>query len=73
MSERLGRSISADAFRQQVSRGKRMMAELILTAIAGTIADASAEDVETELVELGLMTFVRDYLPGDWRTTFFGG
>jgi len=71
-SKRLSRPISADAFRQQVRRGKKQMAELILIAVAGTIADASAEDVEAELIELGLMAFVRDYLPGDWRTTYFG-
>jgi DNA-directed RNA polymerase specialized sigma24 family protein len=71
-SERLARPISADNFRQQVKRGKRQMAELILTAVAGTIAAATPDDVEAELTELGLMSFVRDYLPGDWRTTFFG-
>jgi hypothetical protein len=69
---RLARAISPDAFRQQVKRGKRMMAELILTAVAGTIVSVSADDVEAELIELGLMEFVRDYLPADWRTSFFG-
>ena len=29
------------------------------------------EGVQAELVELGLMKFVRDYLPADWRTKFF--
>jgi len=72
-SERLGRPVSAEAFRQQVSRGKRKMAELILTEVAETVANATADDVEAELVELGLMKFVRDYLPADWRTTFFSG
>jgi DNA-directed RNA polymerase specialized sigma24 family protein len=70
-SERLGRAVTAEAFRQQVSRGKRKMAELILTEVAETVADATAADVEAELVELGLMAFVRDYLPTDWRTKFF--
>jgi hypothetical protein len=70
-SEKLGRAVTAEAFRQQVSRGKRRMAELILTEIAETVADATAADVEAELVELGLMKFVRDYLPADWRTKFF--
>ncbi len=69
--ERIGRAVTAEAFRQQVSRGKRKMAELILTEVAETVADATAADVEAELVELGLMAFVRDYLPADWRTKFF--
>lgn len=70
-SERLGRSVSAEAFRQQVSRGKRKMAELILTEVAETVGLATAAEVEAELTELGLMPFVRDYLPNDWRTKFF--
>jgi hypothetical protein len=70
-AERLGRPVTAEAFRQQVSRGKRKMAELILTEVAETVANATAADVEAELVELGLMAFVRDYLPADWRRKFF--
>jgi hypothetical protein len=73
VSERIGRPVTAEAFRQQVRRGKRLMAERILIEVSGTIAGASAADVEAELTELGLMGFVRDYLPADWRTTFFGG
>jgi DNA-directed RNA polymerase specialized sigma24 family protein len=73
VSEKLGRPITAEAFRQQVRRGKKQMAERILTEVAGTIAGATADDVEAELTELGLIGYVRDYLPADWRTTFFGG
>lgn len=72
VSEKIGRSVTAEAFRQQVRRGKKLMAERILTEVAGTIAGATAADVEAELTELGLMHFVRDYLPADWRTSFFG-
>jgi hypothetical protein len=71
VSERIGRAVTAEAFRQQVRRGKKLMAERILTEVAGTIADATAADVEAELTELGLMKFVADYLPADWRATFF--
>lgn len=70
-AERLGRAVTAEAFRQQVSRAKKRMAELILTEVAETVANATADDVEAELVELGLMKFVRSYLPADWRTKFF--
>lgn len=73
VAERLGRPVTPEAFRQQVRRGKLLMAELILTEVARTMAAATADDIEAELKELGLMAFVRDYLPGDWRTTYFGG
>lgn len=72
VSERIGRPVTAEAFRQQVRRGKKLMAERILTEVAGTIAHATAADVEAELTELGLMKFVANYLPTDWRTTYFG-
>ena len=72
VAERLGRAVSPEAFRKQVSRGKRLMAELILREVAATVDDASADDVEAELTELGLMRYVRDYLPDDWRDQFFG-
>ncbi len=71
VSRRIGRTVSAEAFRQQVRRGKKLMAERILTEVAGTIAGATAADVEAELTELGLMRFVADYLPAEWRITFF--
>jgi len=72
LTKLLGRPITAEAFRQQISRGKRMMAEQILSEVAGTIAGATAADVEAELVELGLMALVCDFLPPDWQKTFFG-
>lgn len=71
VSQRLGRVVSPENFRQQVSRGKRQMAEYILMEVAATIANSKADDVEIELKELGLMQFVEDYLPRGWQTTFF--
>lgn len=72
VGEKLGRAVTPEAFRKQVSRGKRLMAELILCEVAATVGSGTAEDVEAELTELGLMRYVRDYLPDDWRDQFFG-
>lgn len=71
VSERVGRPLAPDAYRKQVSRAKRQMAELILVEVSRTVAVPTADEVEAELSELGLMRFVRDYLPDDWRTRFF--
>lgn len=71
-AEKLSRPVTPEAFRKQVSRGKRMMAELILREVAATMDAATADDVEAELSELGLMRYVREYLPADWREQFFG-
>lgn len=72
VAARTGRPITPEAFRKQVSRAKRLMAEFILLEVARTLGTPTADDVAAELAELGLMRFVRDYLPDDWRTQFFG-
>jgi RNA polymerase sigma factor (sigma-70 family) len=64
--------LTAEAFRKQVSRARRLMAEFILTEVARSIKEPTAADVESELVELGLWPYVASYLPADWRSRFFG-
>jgi RNA polymerase sigma factor (sigma-70 family) len=71
-SERAKRTISAEAFRKQVSRARREMAKLTLEEVSRGIAGATADDVEAELRELGLWGYVAGYLPEDWRTQYFG-
>jgi RNA polymerase sigma factor (sigma-70 family) len=65
-------AITAEAFRKQVSRARRLLAEFILNEVARGLGEATAGDVEGELTELGLWDYVADYLPDDWRTRFFG-
>ena len=71
-SQRAKRTLTAEAFRKQVSRARRLMADIILTEVARSIAAPTAEDVEGELVELGLWNYVAGYLAADWRTRNFG-
>jgi RNA polymerase sigma-70 factor (ECF subfamily) len=71
-SQRAKHPLTAEAFRKQVSRARRQMAEFILQEVARSIAEATPDDVEGELIELGLWNYVEDYLPDDWRTRFFG-
>jgi len=71
-STRAKHTLTPEAFRKQVSRARRLMAEFILHEVARSIAAATADDVEGELVELGLWPYVADYLPDDWRSRFFG-
>lgn len=72
VAERTGRPLTPEAFRKQVSRARRLMAEFILLEVAAGIVPATAESVENELHELGLWAYVRDYLPDDWQSQFFG-
>jgi hypothetical protein len=71
-SKRIKRPITAEAFRKQVSRARRQMAEFIVVEVSRSIEGPTADDVEGELKELGLWAYVEDYLPEDWRTKYFG-
>jgi RNA polymerase sigma factor (sigma-70 family) len=73
VAERTRKPITPEAFRKQVSRARRLMAEFILLEVAASMASPTAESVEGELHELGLWGYVRDYLPDDWREQFFSG
>ena len=58
-----GRPLRADAFRKQLSRARRMFAELLAEEVAATLQQPTAVEIEEELAELGLMSYLRDYLP----------
>jgi hypothetical protein len=67
-SAKVGRLVRSDAFRKQVSRARRHFAELLVAEVAQTLEDPNPEQVEEELIEIGLMEYVRDFLPADWRS-----
>jgi RNA polymerase sigma-70 factor (ECF subfamily) len=62
-SKIVGRSISAEAFRKQLSRARIRFAELLVAEVTQTLEDSTPERVQEELAELGLLVHVRDYLP----------
>lgn len=63
-----GRPMTAEAFRKQLSRSRRLFAELLATEVAQTLDNPTLEQVEEELGDLGLLAYVRDLLPADWHT-----
>lgn len=63
----LGRPIRADAFRKQLSRARRLFAELLVKEVAQTLDFPVPALVEEELAELGLMSYVGQFLPADWH------
>jgi RNA polymerase sigma factor (sigma-70 family) len=64
-----GRTIQAEAFRKQVSRARRLFAELLVAETARTLDDPTPLKVEEELSDIGVMKYVQPYLPPDWRTS----
>ena len=63
-----GKPLRPDAFRKQLSRARRHFAELLVAEVAQTLEDPAPDQVEEELIEIGLMEYVRDFLPADWRS-----
>lgn len=61
-----GHPLRADAYRKQLSRARRLFAEMLLDEIKQTVENPTHGLIEEELIELGLMEYVRDFLPDGW-------
>jgi DNA-directed RNA polymerase specialized sigma24 family protein len=69
VSAKTGRPFQAAALRQQLRRARLRFAQAVLEEIAAGMDDPTPERVEEELQELGLFSYVSDFLPPDWRTS----
>jgi RNA polymerase sigma-70 factor (ECF subfamily) len=56
-SERVGRALRADAFRQQLSRARKLFRRLLAEEVAGTLRNPTDEAVREELADIGLASF----------------
>jgi RNA polymerase sigma factor (sigma-70 family) len=70
LAERLtactGQTTSATTCRKQLNRARRKFAELLLEEVKRTLDDPAPERVRDELIEVGLLPYLRDFLPPDW-------
>jgi hypothetical protein len=62
-STKVGRPIKPDAFRKQLSRARAHFARNLIAIVQQTLVGSSPDDVHEELASLGLLVYVRDYLP----------
>jgi RNA polymerase sigma-70 factor (ECF subfamily) len=60
------RPLSPAAFRKQLSRARNRFARLLVSEVERTLAEPTPLAIREELVDLGLMAFVRDVLPAEW-------
>lgn len=67
-SEVAGHLMRPDAFRKQLSRARRLFAHFLVEEVAQTLQQPTADRIEEELIDLGLMALVRDFLPPNWKT-----
>ncbi len=57
----------ADAARQQLRRARLRFAQLLLEELSRSMKNATPDEIEEDLIDLGLMEYVRPFLPDDWR------
>jgi RNA polymerase sigma factor (sigma-70 family) len=69
VSSALGRPVRSDTMRQHLYRARWRFAQLLIEEVARNVEPPTPEEVEEELIEIGLMEYVRDFLPPDWRKT----
>lgn len=63
----IGKPVQAAAYRQQLRRARLRFAEHLLLAVADSLEQPNPDRVEEELAALGLLPYVVDFLPSDWR------
>lgn len=62
-----GTTYTAANVRQQVHRAKFRFAQLLVEEVAHSLDWPLPDEVEQELIDLGLIKYVREYLPPDWK------
>lgn len=69
-TQRTGYAMNAATYRQQLSRARRLFAESLVREVLAGMHRPTPESVEDELAAMGLMGYVRCYLPRDWPKHF---
>lgn len=67
LAEETGTPYTAPNVRQQLHRAKFKFAQLLVEEIAHSLDWPFPEEVEQELIDLGLIKYVREFLPDDWK------
>ncbi len=67
LAEKTGKPMRADAVRQKLHRAREQFADVLLAEIARGLDPPTPERIEEELVDLGLIELVRDFLPEEWK------
>jgi RNA polymerase sigma factor (sigma-70 family) len=66
LSELIGRTVNAAAYRQQLKRARQRFAEFIIEDITQGLDQPSPNRVQEELIDVGLYEYIRDVLPPNW-------
>lgn len=62
LAARMGRPVSAVAFRKMLSRARAAYTDYLIDAVARSLTNPTREDLEQELIDLGLLSHCREAL-----------
>lgn len=68
LEKETGRKVTAAAAHQSMHRARFLFAQYLVEEVGKSLTEPTAEAVEDEVAELGLIKYVRDVMPADWRT-----
>ncbi len=68
LSKKAGQKVTGAAVRQSMRRARFLFAQYLVGEVAQSLDQPTPETVEEELAELGLIKYVSDFMPADWRT-----
>lgn len=63
LAKRTGKSLRPDAYRKQLSRARRLFAMMLVDEVSATVHPRTEENIIEELADLGLLKYVREFLP----------
>jgi hypothetical protein len=63
LAAQTGRPFTADNVRKQFERARRLFAGLLLREVKSLMPDSGPEQIQEELLDLGLSAYLRDFLP----------
>lgn len=69
LSAKIGKEWKPDAVRQQLRRARLRFAQFLVEEIATNISNPTPERIEQELIDVGLIEYVREFLPQDWQSS----
>jgi len=69
LTEQTGTNYTAANVRQQLHRAKFRFAQFLVQEVGNSLDWPIPDEVEEELIDLGLIKYVRDFLPDDWKTS----
>jgi RNA polymerase sigma factor (sigma-70 family) len=69
LGEKTGTAIRADSGRQMLRRARLRFAEALIQEVSCGLVEPTPQKIAEEFASLGLLEYVKDFMPEDWNAT----